>query len=1740
MRHSLQRLFEGYFAAIALFIVIGIAITSVALAAPTDCTTLPGVNVTQETNTSSSYAIWVLAKTETPDATPYIRVDSGKCHQLSLPQGTDWQWISGSNGLISEDIAQGTHTYAFSVNGGAVLMDKLLVTNNKACKPEGDGSNCIEKFTQFTVIGIEQDSTVKGDRKVSVLLDANSVPNANFEYFIDDVSVGEQNAAPYCLVDDPSSEECGLYNFSTLSLGRHTLRVVGKTSNGQTAEQTIGFTVGNTNTGADSISNTPLETTSDPNAVDNLTLSVKGIEASQVVDGKRSISAEVTGTTQPITVSYAINVVDVNSSTTAPYCMIAKNDGCGEWDSRSVINGNYNLIVRATAPGSKDKRITIPFEVKNSSDSLLTNQKQVIVVGNPSQQMFGTTSVTVPNSFLQNAQTGRKITYYMNDKEVASSFDNAPVVKVDTRKFTNGTYRLSAKITSNRGETTSFASIVTVNNDLFISASSWIRNNLPRTGVFGLITLAVLYFVIRTIMGRVAKRKFEAHHNIDNNYTYSYQYGKLSMHHHYMQVAASFALLMVGSFSILQLGKTQAAVGVGFTTDIANGTASTNFGGLSIVRDSHVGTTTGTTHTMTVARLNYSAETTQFAAAASTDIKTQIEGESMVLEVFKGRVESDTTANGGQALLIWSTAAAYKKQFVASANRLTIRAKAQVCNGGPIMAIKVDGIAVGTNTVNATNYTDYIVPITIASGEHTIEITFTNDYANTTCDRNLFIDSIVAETISAGETAPTAPSVPAPTQTVVSTFEGESMTLAPNAGRILDDTNASGSKALFNWGLSGAVATSNRTLAVGAGSGITIKARADVCSGSPIMELKLDGRVVSTTPVTSTTYMDYYFPVTVTAGSHVFEVSFTNDYNVNCDRNLYIDTVSVVSVQVPVAPTPPPLKVSTNEAELLTLTPGAGRTLLDKDASDGIALFNWGLSGAVATAGTSNYYGAGNAIGLRAKAQVCQGDPIIEVKLDGVVIGSQPINTITYKDYIYPVTVTAGLHKIEFGFTNDLYNATCDRNVFLDTYSILNVQGATPVPTPPPAPTPATSFTQNFSTGTNAASVNMTDIVAPGPHNKVGKIVIGNGRLNPDPAAVSDQDVFATANIALSNDQFAEADVIVGSTINGQYTGVIVRANIDGPVNYSWYKLETVSSSSQIRILALKDNLIAKEYYAPVPGGINPNSTYRLRLEAIGTTLRAYVNGNLLITQTDATLSSGEAGINIYGGQTFIDNLSVGNLTTTSPAPTPAPNPAPAPAATTTFFEAETMTLGDFLGQVQTEAGASGGQSLLIWSNATASKTVNTIAAKGIRVKARGDQCQGAPVMNIAIDGTNIIATQVSGTGYADYTAPLNLAAGSHKIDISFTNDFGATCDRNLYLDSITLTSTTQTSSPTVPTAPAPSPTPTPTNPTPSPTPTPAPGNTMGPYVNPALIPGPVQGASTQLLTYNTGYVPFSDPIGAFRTDCKVSHFGYNDPIVYPGQNGASHLHTFFGNTGVNAFTTQSSLENSGNSTCNGGILNRSGYWMPTIVNTRTGAPVMPTRVLVYYKTSYYGVSPGQSTIPPAGLRMIAGNSRATGPQATDPYGKGIANFACNSESFPFPSLSISNPTISNAFCPEGARQLFMEIRFPQCWNGRDLDNSFDHKSHMSYPTGFSCPASHPVGIPEIQLRVQYNYFDADRQFWKLSSDMYDGPGGYSSHADWWNGWDRGILNQIQANCWSVSRDCQVDNIGNGVRLGSF
>jgi hypothetical protein len=238
-----------------------------------------------------------------------------------------------------------------------------------------------------------------------------------------------------------------------------------------------------------------------------------------------------------------------------------------------------------------------------------------------------------------------------------------------------------------------------------------------------------------------------------------------------------------------------------------------------------------------------------------------------------------------------------------------------------------------------------------------------------------------------------------------------------------------------------------------------------------------------------------------------------------------------------------------------------------------------------------------------------------------------------------------------------------------------------------------------------------------------------------------------------------------------------------------------------------------------------------------------------------------------------------------------------------------------------------------------------------------------------------------------------------------------------------------------------------------------------------------------------------------FVGSCRFSHMAMDDPIVFPGQPGKSHDHTFVGNNTTDAFSTLESLR-AGTSTCR-----RPGetaaYWMPTLLDN--GQPVAPTGATIYYRRS--GMAGRIRAFPP-GFKMIAGDSKATSAQALS-----VTFWNCGVAAGMPPSSTV--PT-----CPAGSPMttLRLHVRFPSCWDGQSLDSP-DHKSHMAYAQRGRCDAAHPVAVPAIELIYRYPITGGAGV--TLSSG-----GQFSAHADFFNGWKQGALTRLVNGCLNAFQHC--------------
>ncbi|MGP3981607.1 DUF1996 domain-containing protein [Streptomyces sp. KR80] len=244
-----------------------------------------------------------------------------------------------------------------------------------------------------------------------------------------------------------------------------------------------------------------------------------------------------------------------------------------------------------------------------------------------------------------------------------------------------------------------------------------------------------------------------------------------------------------------------------------------------------------------------------------------------------------------------------------------------------------------------------------------------------------------------------------------------------------------------------------------------------------------------------------------------------------------------------------------------------------------------------------------------------------------------------------------------------------------------------------------------------------------------------------------------------------------------------------------------------------------------------------------------------------------------------------------------------------------------------------------------------------------------------------------------------------------------------------------------------------------------------------------------------------------FRADCFSSHRRPDDPIVFPGQSGRSHIHEFYGNRTANASSTLESLS-AGTTNCTPKT-DLSSYWTPTLY--KNGVPVAPERVTVYYQ----GITDRTRAVPhPRGLRYVVGNALATSPDDNP-----AARWSC-----------VGRPESSRDFmtCPPGTK-LENYLDFPTCWDGVRLDSP-NHRDHMAYASGSTCPSSHPVPVPRLELLITWPVGGGGLSLagTRNGANVTTAPG-YTFHGDFFNAWDSAELRRRVTDCINAGYICGTD-----------
>lgn len=242
---------------------------------------------------------------------------------------------------------------------------------------------------------------------------------------------------------------------------------------------------------------------------------------------------------------------------------------------------------------------------------------------------------------------------------------------------------------------------------------------------------------------------------------------------------------------------------------------------------------------------------------------------------------------------------------------------------------------------------------------------------------------------------------------------------------------------------------------------------------------------------------------------------------------------------------------------------------------------------------------------------------------------------------------------------------------------------------------------------------------------------------------------------------------------------------------------------------------------------------------------------------------------------------------------------------------------------------------------------------------------------------------------------------------------------------------------------------------------------------------------------------------GQFIVECDLSHVASDDPILYPDELGASHLHAFFGNVTTSATSRVEDMLDADTS-CDD-ARDTAAYWVPLLMDG--ASPIEPEYSVAYYRAGI-AVDPQTVVAYPPGLVMIAGDPLATGEQPLE-----VVAWSCGSG---------ARKSVLPPVCPIGA-DVRLSVTFPDCWDGKNLDIP-GHRRHMRYSSGGECPSTHPVPVPQLIFAVHFPV-NGDLSHLRLSSGTLG-----TGHADFINAWDQEHLEHEVDLCIRQDNVCGISS----------
>jgi len=232
--------------------------------------------------------------------------------------------------------------------------------------------------------------------------------------------------------------------------------------------------------------------------------------------------------------------------------------------------------------------------------------------------------------------------------------------------------------------------------------------------------------------------------------------------------------------------------------------------------------------------------------------------------------------------------------------------------------------------------------------------------------------------------------------------------------------------------------------------------------------------------------------------------------------------------------------------------------------------------------------------------------------------------------------------------------STADPNSYGIALITISTAVATPTPSPIPEQVYTTLMTDDFSG--DLSKWQSTD----------------NSSITGGGLSVANNETIETVTGGSNwTDYIFEADV----KITSKTAGIIFRKTDDNNF-YMWSLQATTTGDPGIHPMTKVAGNFG--YIKTTPYDFVEGTTYHVKIEAIGSTINTYIDGELADTTTDTLFSSGKVGFRESGESAVYDNIVITGITAgVEPTPTPTPTPTPAPT-----YILRTLMSDDFSGDL--------------------------------------------------------------------------------------------------------------------------------------------------------------------------------------------------------------------------------------------------------------------------------------------------------------------------------------------------------------------------------------------------------------------------------------------------------------------------